>query len=907
MSQALPHQPWATPVEQIVSELELNLEQGLNDQTVQQRQQRYGNNALRETETRSAGDILLEQFKSVIVLLLVAAAVAAAIFGQWIDSSAIIFVVIINAVIGFVTEYRAVQSMAALRQMSVVNTNVRRNGQTQQVSAENLVPGDVVLLAAGDMITADLRLLEASKMQINESALTGESVPVSKQVAPVDADVPLAERASMAFKGTAVTRGAGEGVVVATGMQTELGQISSLVAAEEVDDTPLEKRLDAMGRKLIWITVAVAVIVAGLGILQEKDLLLMVETSIALAVAAIPEGLPIVATLALAQGMQQMAKRNALVNRLAAVETLGGTNVICTDKTGTLTENQMTVTRFLFSQRSLTVSGEGLDLSGEFRHHQGQNEGQPIDPTQDTLLRRSLEVGILCNNASLPDEGEQAEAIGDPVEVALLVAGVKAGLRQADLLARLPEVREESFDSDTKMMATFHQAADAATDEYQVFVKGAPEALFEVCTNMAAESGQAQPLTDEQRQMWQAHNQTLAEEGLRILALAHKTTPSSTDDPYSELTLLGLVGFVDPPRQAVKQALADCREAAVRVVMVTGDQPTTARNVALALGLIQNGNEATIIPGQEMPPLAEMSEQQQQNVAAAAILARVSPKQKLDLIEIHQQQGHIVAMTGDGVNDAPALKKADIGVAMGQRGTQVAREAADMVLQDDAFGTIVAAIKQGRVIFKNIRKFVMYLHSGNSCKIITVGVASAFNLPLPLLPLQILYLNVITDVFPALALGVSRGDDDVMQQPPRAADEPILTQSHWMMIAVYGLLITLATLGALGLALYWLDFTPEAVVTVSFLTLAFSQLWHVLNMRDVKSNPFNNEVTTNPFMWGAIILCIGLLVGAVYLPGLSDVLRVTDPGLNGWLLILGMSLIPVSVGQLLKQFGLGKI
>lgn len=895
----LPKQPWTTSLQQILETLSVDAERGLDNTAASKKQQTYGLNKLRETQSRSGWDIFVDQFKSVIVLLLVAAAIAALIFGQFIDSAAIIIVVIINAAVGFVTEFRAMKSMAALRQMSAVSTKVRRDGQAKEISAEKLVPGDIVLLEAGDIITADLRLREASKMQVNESALTGESVPVTKQIEPLDAETPLAERSNMVFKGTAITRGSGEGVVVATGMDTELGQISSLVEDAESDETPLEQRLDAMGRKLVWITIAVAVAVALLGIYQEKELLLMVETSIALAVAAIPEGLPIVATLALAQGMQRMAKRNALVNRLAAVETLGGTNVICTDKTGTLTENQMTVTRFVFTGRSVGVSGEGLELSGKF-----SRDDEPLDPTQDETLRSALEIGVLCNNGSLPDEGDDDKAIGDPVEIALLVAGAKANLRRDALLDDLPEEREEAFDSDTKMMATFHQTAGG---EYRVAVKGAPEEVLAVCTHVLEADGQPQEITDDLRQTWEDHNQSLAEDGLRILTLAQKTVNASNADPYTDLTLVGLVGMVDPPREEVRDVIAACQDAGVRVVMVTGDQPVTARNVALALGLVKDGDESKVIHGGDLKPLADMSASEREQVQQAAILARVSPRQKLDLIDIHQQNGHVVAMTGDGVNDAPALKKANIGVAMGQRGTQVAKEAADMVLQDDAFGSIVAAIKQGRVIFKNIRKFVMYLHSGNSCKIITVALASAINAPLPILPLQILYLNVITDVFPALALGVGAGEKGIMQQPPRNPNEPILTNRHWSLIAMYGILITVATLSALGLALTWLGFEQEQAITVSFLTLAFSQLWHVLNMRDLNTNLFNNEVTTNRYMWGAVALCIGLLVGAVYLPGLSDALQVSDPGLNGWLLILGMSLMPVTVGQVLKLFGVGRI
>jgi len=889
---SIPNQPWANDSHKLAKDLCVAPEHGLDKAEVQSRQSQFGLNRLREAERRSAWEILLEQFKSLVVLLLVAAAAVSFVFGEWIEGIAIVVVVLINAAIGFFTEIRAVRSMEALKEMGRVTTKVRRRGQVREIGAEKLVPGDIVLVGGGDIITADLRLMEASKLQANESALTGESVPVSKQVVPLAADTPLAERANMLFKGTAVTRGAGEGVVVATGMETELGQISSLVDEAEDETTPLEQRLDQLGRKLVWVTLAIAAGVALIGIVQGKELFLMIETSIALAVAAIPEGLPIVATIALARGMRRMADRNALVNRLAAVETLGGTNVICTDKTGTLTENQMTVTRLAIASGAIEVSGEGLARAGEFSRN-----GDAVDPAGDGLLGQALEVGVLCNNASLPDqepEEDDDSTIGDPVEVALLVAGDKAGLHRPELVDQMPEAREEAFDSDTKMMATFHKKQD----QFRVAVKGAPEPVLDACEVLLTNEGPTE-LTDDLRQSWLDRNGEMAEQGLRILALATKTVDSTEAGPYEKLEFLGLVGFVDPPREEVKEAITACQEAGIQVVMVTGDQPVTARNIGRAVGLV-NGAETAVIHGRELQAMAAASAEEQRRILKAPILARVSPKQKLDLIGVHQQHQATVAMTGDGVNDAPALKKADIGIAMGQRGTQVAREAADMVLKDDAFSTIVVAVEQGRVIFDNIRKFVLYLLSCNISEIMTVGLASLFNAPLPVLPLQILFLNLVTDVFPALALGVGEGDPHIMKRPPRDPKEPIMTRSHWYRMGGYGLLITMVVLGALALALMWLGMAQERAVTVSFLTLAFAQLWHVFNMRDRESNVLRNEITGNRYVWGALSLCTLLLLLAVYLPGLSDVLKVVDPGLSGWGLVAIMSLLPLVVGQVLK-------
>lgn len=885
--------PWTQPWKGIVAALDVSPDSGLDAGEVKTRRRQYGHNRLREAQRRSAGEILVDQFESLVVVLLLVAASVSFVFGELVEGVAIAAVIIVNAAIGFVTELRAVRSMEALQRLSRVDARVRRAGQVREIPADQLVPGDIVVVDSGDIVTADLRLIEASKLQADESALTGESVPVTKQVEPIGGDVFLAERANMLFKGTAVTRGAGEGVVVATGMDTELGEISSLVEEAEEEITPLEKRLDQLGHRLVWVTLAIAALVAVTGILAGKEVFLIIETAIALAVAAVPEGLPIVATIALARGMWRMARRNALVNRLSAVETLGATNVICTDKTGTLTENRMTLTQLVLESGEIDVSGEGLETEGQFR-----KDGQAIDPLEDDVLHEFLEAGVLCNNASLqPGENGGIQAVGEPLEVALLVAGAKAGLRRDDLLASLPEEREVAFDPETKMMATFHEDKDG----YRVAVKGAPEQVIESSARILTARG-SREMSAPDRQCWLKRDDEMAEQGLRMLAVARKTAASTDDDPYEDLTFLGLAGLLDPPREEVRPSLTACQEAGVRVIMVTGDHPATARIIGSAVNLVDE-DEAEVVHGQALKAPDELSDTERRRILEAPIFARVSPKQKLDLIEVHQGNGSIVAMTGDGVNDAPALKKADIGVAMGQRGTQVAREAADMVLEDDAFSTIVVAVEQGRIIFDNIRKFVFYLLSCNVSEIMVVALASLVNAPLPIRPLQILFLNLVTDVFPALALGVGEGDPAVMRQPPRDPEEPILTRDHWLGIAGYGLLITLSVLGAFALAFTRLKMGTKQAVTVSFLTLAFAQLWHVFNMRDRGSNLLRNEITQNRFVWGALALCAGLLLGAVYLPGLADVLRTVDPSSGGWILVIGASLIPLVAGQVLKSIG----
>ena len=883
--------PFTRPWEDTLKDLNVSADNGLSTAEVSRRLKQYGPNRLREVMRKSASLILLNQFKSLIVLLLAVAALLSFAFKSWVEGVAIMIVIGVNAAIGFFMEIRAVRSMEALKRLIRVSAKVRRESQIHEVLAEELVPGDIVLLEGGDLVPADIRLIEASKLQADESTLTGESVPVSKHIELIEGDVSLPERLNMIFMGTAITRGSCEGVVVATGMNTELGQISTLVEEAKEESTPLEKRLDHLGHKLIWATLVITALVAIAGILRGKELFLMVETAIALAVAAIPEGLPIVATIALARGMMRMAKRNALVNRLSAVETLGATNIICTDKTGTLTENQMTVTRIALDSVEVEIRGEEFSKEGNFIC-----SGRLIDPLGDRVLRQTLEVGVLCNNASLQEDADgKSRAVGDPLEVALLVVGAKAGIYRSGLLKISPEVREEAFDPALNMMATFHKE----DGRYRVAVKGAPESILEVSSSVLSTDGEKE-LSSTLSQRWLEETKELAEQGFRVIALATKMVDTVKANPYEHLTFLGLVGLLDPPRSDVRQAILQCREAGIRVVMVTGDYPSTARNVALAVGLIDQA-ENGVIHGKDLKKPDQLSEDERLRVIRSLIFARVSPKQKLDLIAIHQKNGSIIAMTGDGVNDAPALKKADIGIAMGMRGTQVAREAADIVLKDDAFSTIVLAIEQGRIIFGNIRKFVLYLISCNVSEIMVVSIASLAALPLPILPLQILFLNLVTDVFPALALGVGEGDTQTMKKPPRDPKEPILTSQNWLAIGGYGVMMTLSVIGALMIALIWVGMEEEQAVSVSFLTLAFVQLWHVFNMRDMGSGFIRNDITRNPFIWGALGLCIVLLLAAVYIPAFARVLRVVEPGKEGWILVLVMSSIPCLIGGVIKS------
>lgn len=874
---------WSQTIEDVLSDGDVDPQRGLSEDEVQKRRDEHGENRLREARRKSVWQILVDQFKSLIFAILFAAVVLSLVLGEVVQSIAILVAILINAAIGFFTELRATRSMEALQELEKTRADVRRDGKEHEIDAVEIVPGDIVLLEAGGVVSADLRLIEVSNLRVDESALTGESVPQGKTTDPVDADTSLADRENMAFKGTSVANGTGVGVAVRTGQDTELGHISDLAEAAEEEQTPLEKQLDRLARRLLVVIVIVAAVTSVIGILSGRDTLLMLETGVALVIAAVPEGLPIVASVALARGMWRLARRNALIERLSAVETLGAINVICSDKTGTLTENRMTLSALALPGGDVTLPEDG-----------GDAERDGSDESEAQLMRRALEVAALCNSAKLDgEEGERGK--GDPMEVALLAGAKKAGIERSELVETIQEVRREDFDPEIKMMATFHKTEDGI----RVAVKGAPEAVLDACEKVFDADGKTQTLKDDGRQDWRDRNEALTADGLRALALAEKIEKSEDGDPYEGLTLIGLVGLLDPPRSEVRDAVMECRKAGIRAVMVTGDQPSTARAIAEAAGLVDDADKAKVMRGSEMGAAGDMSKKEKRAILRTAIFARFDPKQKLDLIEIYQNDGRVVAMTGDGVNDAPALKKADIGVAMGERGTEVAREAADMVLRDDSFATIVTAIRQGRAIFGNIRKFVIYMLSGNTGEIFAVSVVALMNAPLPLLPLQILYINIVSDVFPALALGVGESRTDVMKNPPRDPQEPILTRYLWGVIGAYGILIGLSVLAVFWYA-FQLNMSSEEAVTVSFLTFGFARLWHVFNMRDPEAPFLRNEVTTNRYVWIAIGIGVVLMLAAIWVPGMSTVLSTTAPDGEGWALIAVGSVIPLIVGQIIK-------
>ncbi len=877
--------PWASEKDQVLLELGVRADGGLTAREAQARLERFGPNVLTDFQATSWLTILWRQLRSFIMFLLAAGAALSFALGDLLAGVAIVAVIVINTMIGFVTELRAVRSTEALRELGSTETTVRRGGVVRRLPAQGLVPGDVVLFEGGDIVTADIRILTASRIEVDESMLTGESVPVEKKTDVLPAATVIANRTNMLFKGTSVAKGSAGGVVVSTGMDTELGRITALVQTASDRKTPLEERIDSLGRVMGWLCIGLVIVIGILGAISGKDTAEVIKTAIALAVATVPEGLPIVATLALARGVLRMARRNALVEHLSAVETLGSTSVILSDKTGTLTENRMAVTDVVVADHEGRPAATAIPVFAE-----ATDVGEGV--------RGLVTAAALCSDASVSsDEDGRQVGVGDPMEVALLVALDRVGLDREHVLLREPRLSEDAFDPETKMMATFHRHGDRT----RIIVKGAPEAVLAAC-RFVRNPSDTTAFNEAQLESWRAENRRLAAEGLRMLAVADRFAESPTDS-YRDLTLLGLIALSDPPRVDVVQSIEHCHAAGVDVVMVTGDQGPTAEHIAASVKLIHERHKGQAVTGTELQALLEGGEAAKEKLRSTHVFARTDPEQKLQLLSFFQGQGEVVAMIGDGVNDAPALRQSDIGVAMGKRGTQVAREAADMVLQDDHFSTIVVAIREGRIIFRNIRNSVFYLLSCNLSEIITVGLAAAVNVPLPILPMQILFLNLVTDVFPALALGVGESGPYIMSHPPRPKSEPLLTARHWVRLVGYGLVMSAAVLAGLGIALFGFEMEVKRAVTVSFLILAGAQLGHVFNMVSSRSGFVFNEVTRNPWIWGALVLCIGLLIAAVYVPVLSEVLGTEEPGKNGWMLVLTLSLAPTVVGQGLRGAG----
>jgi Ca2+-transporting ATPase len=866
---------------------------GLSSSEAATRLIRYGPNELREEKGPGPVSIFLNQFKSFLIAILIAATIFSALIYEFIQSLAIIIIVILNAVFGFIQEYKAERTMAALKKMTAQQAIVIRNGKETRIPSRLLVPGDIVLIEQGSRIPADMRLIEVVDIKMDEAALTGESTPVNKVTSPVEKSA-LADITNMAWAGTTVTYGRGRGVVTDTGMSTQVGKIAHIVQEAREELTPLQKKLDSFGKRLGLLILGICVVVIVIGLFRmvifaeslspEKftgDILFIVMIGIALAVAAIPEGLPAVVTITLTLGLQKLSKHNALIRKLPAVEALGSTTVICSDKTGTLTKNEMTVTRIWHSGKTVEVTGRGYSPSGKFLF-----KGKPIHPTMDTTLKSILQSGALCSNASLVKEKGSWSVMGDPTEGSLVVAASKAGLTP-EKLSRHERIREFPFSSERKMMSVACQIGGTV-----LHAKGAPETILSLSTHMV-KNGRRVSLTKKDRKAILNANHEMTNRALRVLAIATRTVQASASQKQAEsdLTFLGLVGMIDPPREGVRRDIELCRRAGIKVVMITGDHKNTA--VAIARQLNINEGNIMALTGEELGRLSDKG--LGSIINEVSVYARVNPEHKVRIVDALKKKGHIIAMTGDGVNDAPALKKADIGVAMGIKGTDVAKEASDMILRDDNFSSIVMAVKGGRAIYDNIKKFIQYLLSSNMGEVLVVFLAIliGFTDPsdptkiiIPVTAIQLLWINLLTDGLPALALGVDPPTPNIMERLPRSTRERILSRSMLTDIWIVGVIICIGTL-----FLFWLNLSAggegvaRKAVTVAFTTIVMFEMVRVQSVR----LKYRIGIFSNKKLLLAMAVSILLQLLVIYTPVLQPVFSTTALGLTEWLEIVAVS------------------
>lgn len=906
--------------QQVTEQFGIDPAQGLHPMEAARRLQQYGPNELVDKGAKSPWAILWEQLTAPLVLILIAAAVISAALGKTDSFIAIMAIVILNAILGLVQEYRAEQAMAALRRMAAPLVRVRRGGQVQTLEARELVPGDVVLLEAGNIIPADGRLIEAASLQVQEASLTGESYPVEKAVAALEEDdLPLADRRNMVYMGTSATHGRAVAIVTATGMQTELGKIADLIQSVGGEKTPLQRRMEEVGKVLLLVAVGVMILAFIVGLIAGETLREISINAVAIAVAVVPEGLPAVVTISLALGAQRMLRRRALIRKLPAVETLGSVTVICSDKTGTLTENRMTV-------RIVDVAGHTVDVS-TFSPADFQLVLDDSFASRDAAQTLLLTAGALCNDALLErGEGTQYMAQGDPTEAALVVAAAKFGLAKSELEAAYPRIGEVPFSSERKRMTTVHSVEGKPLDNgagkiarilgegdarWVAFSKGAVDSLLEVCDYVWVE-GQVSPLTSDLRERIDRANSNLAGEGLRVLGMAYRPlTQHSGNGKWEfveeDMVFVGMMGIIDPPRREVKDAVATCKAAGVRPVMITGDHPLTAYSIARDLGIIEK--EGRFLSGHD---LARMSDDElEQQVEHVSVYARVAPEHKLRIVRALQKRGHIAAMTGDGVNDAPALKQADIGVAMGITGTDVSKQAADMVILDDNFATIVSAVEEGRTIYDNVRRFVKYLLASNTGELIVLLLSQLLaGKVLPLTTLQILWMNLITDGIPALALSTEKAEPGAMKRAPYPPNESIFGRGMGRHILLVGTL-----LGGTGLALGTWAHSAEleaangnpAWNTMVFLFLTLAQMGHALGVRSHRESLFKLGLLTNPLLLGAVFLTVVVQLGAVYLPFFNDLFKTNPLTLEQLGICLALStvvFIGVEIEKLLMRRGI---
>ncbi len=917
----------ARQLDQVVQELKTHLQFGLNTSEAQARQATEGFNELQERPRPGLISLLVDQFNNFLVIILIVAAAVSLLLGEFIDATAILAIVVLNAVLGVVQESKAEQALAALKRMAAPNAQVIRDGHQVTIPARELVPGDIVLLEAGNYVPADMRLVESVNLKIDEASLTGESAPVNKNARVVlDDDIPIGDRKNSAFMSTLVTYGRGKGLVTATGMHTQIGLIAEMLQAVEDEETPLQQKLNQLGKWLGTVCLAICGLIFVVGVVRDtapmtaftdglgvyfgehqREIVELFMTAVSLAIAAVPEGLPAVVTICLALGMQRMIRRHALIRKLPAVETLGCATVICSDKTGTLTQNEMTVVRGWVRGTSFQITGEGYSPNGSFCQ-----DGDLFDPTANMTISLLLQGALLCNDARLEASG-QAEGeptwrmIGDPTEGALVVAAAKAKLFQQDVEKALPRRAEIPFEAERKRMTTVHEVLDdtrslwpAGLGPFVAVVKGAPDMLLDQCTGIR-ENGQVQPLSQAEREQVLAANEAMARQALRVLGIAYRPLdqlPESPtpDDLENNLVFLGLLGMIDPARPEVKTAVQTANQAGLGTVMVTGDYKDTAIAIAKEIGVLKA--EGQVLTGAELERMSE------QDLAALVekvnVYARVSPQHKTKIVEAFRSRGHVVAMTGDGVNDAPALKRASIGVAMGITGTDVAKETADMVLTDDNYASIVAAIEEGRIIYSNIRKFVFYLLSCNIGEILIIFISMLAGLPIPLRPIQLLWLNLVTDGAPALALGLEKGDPDIMKRPPRPTAEPVINREMLVSILVIAAADTVAVLSSFIVALGRFPGHVQAAQATAFATLVCSELLRAYTSRSERHSIFSIGVFSNRWMHWAVGSSFVMLILVLYVPFLQPFFDTVAFGIDDWLSILPFVFIAPVTAEVLK-------
>ncbi len=868
--------PWhSLTAEDVLKQLKSDRDQGLTLQEARRRLAANGPNALQDAPKISPVRLFIQQFQDFMVIVLLAATAVSFLLGETGDGITIIAIVVMNAVLGFLQEYRAEKSVETLRALTAPEARVMRGGVIEQIPASALVPGDIIDLEAGDRVPADARLISTASLEVEEANLTGESTAVRKLPSPVlDERAVVAEQINMVFMGTTVVRGRGRAVVVATGMATEMGHIAHLIRQAVEDQTPLQRRLEQLGKVLVMLSIVIVGAVVVTGLMRGEPLYQMFLTGVSLAVAAIPEGLPAIVTVALALGVQRMIKAHAIVRRLPAVETLGCTTVICSDKTGTLTLNRMTVTA-LWANGALVERGGPEESWSQALTHVAH-------PVEDTI-RHLLRASALCNNARLGVETEgvaNAQDQGDPTEIALLKALVESGEKPSELLQQKPRIGEIPFESERQRMAVM--VRDGAKHG-KVYVKGAADVLWDRCRYIVW-NGQVVPLDAARRSLLAKANDDMASHALRVLLVAYRPAPlNEPQESWEEnLIVLGLVGMMDPPRPEAVQAVSEAQRAGVRTVMITGDHPHTAAAIARHIGILRS--DAEIISGRQ---LDEMSDDQlRERVDQIAVYARVAPHHKLRVVRAWKARGHIVAMTGDGVNDAPAVKEADIGVAMGLTGTDVTKEASSMILTDDNYATIVRAIREGRAIYDNIRKFIRYLLSCNVGEVLVMFLAAFLGLPLPLLPIQILFVNLVTDGLPAMALGVDPPAPGVMERPPRPPNESIFARGLGTKIAFRGILIGVSTLAVFALSLGPWGMSLREVRSMALATLILSQLFHVFDARAEDRSFLEVGLLTNPWAVLAVLSSIAMLLAVLYVPWLSDLFKTDGLTPGDWSIVV---------------------